>query len=301
MIIVRLSGGLGNQMFQYAIGRHLAEKQYAILKLDLSLFEKYKVRPYDLHCFKIWENIATQTEIESLQGKPPSQLDYLTERVLQKIGISRAAKPKSRSPFLLREKDLSFDPSVLQKSGHLYLEGYWQSEKYFSPITEIIRREFEVKYNQDAESHRIADFIHSSDSISLHVRRTDYVQNPLSAKIHGSCDLAYYARAIQHVAEAAQNPHFFIFSDDLAWVKSELKLDFPVTYVEHNGPIRSYEDMRLMSLCKHNIIANSSFSWWGAWLNENPHKVVVAPNRWFADEAKNSQAKELVPETWVRM
>jgi len=300
MIIVRLTGGLGNQMFQYALGRHLAEKLSTTLKLDPLFYESNKLRHYELHCFHIWEHIATQAEIDALRREQRTRLYHFLQRGLRKLKIDNPITRQPPNPFHVREADHSFHPEVLEKSGPLYLDGYWQSEKYFRDIAEIIHREFEIKYKQDAESQRISELIHATESVSLHVRRADYVQNPVVNQIHGTCDQAYYDRAIHHLTQSIQNPHFFLFSDDPAWVKAELKLDFPATILEHNGPSRSYEDLRLMSQCKHNIIANSSFSWWGAWLNKNPAKIVVAPARWYADPVKNAQTKDVVPETWVK-
>jgi hypothetical protein len=301
MIIVHLVGGLGNQMFQYALGRHLAEKQSTILKLDVSGFQTYKLRRYGLHCFHIWEHIATQTEIDSLHRENNRRIKHFVRRVLRKLNSNLANVILPPNPLFFEERYFRFDPVVLQKTAPLYLRGYWQSEKYFSEIQEILRREFEIKYKQDPESRRISDLIQSTNSISLHVRRADYVQDPHINQIYGTCDQSYYDRSIQHLITSVKDPHFFIFSDDPAWVKVGLKLGFPATVVEHNGPFRDYEDLRLMSQCKHNIIANSSFSWWGAWLNENPEKIVIGPQRWFADEERNAQAQDVVPEGWVRL
>jgi hypothetical protein len=299
MIIVRLSGGLGNQMFQYAVGRQVADRHKTIAKLDVSNFEIYQYRHYSLHCFHICEYIATRAEVESLYRESKLLTNLFARKIMGRFGIER--RYFFRSPFLVEEKSLSFDATPLQRNGDMYLMGYWQSEKYFYKIRELLLCEFEVKYKQDRHSREISDVIQSTNSISLHVRRADYVQNPHYNKIYGTCDQDYYSRAIQHIVERVSSPHFFLFSDDPDWVKRELKLEFPATVIEHNGPERSYEDLRLMSQCQHNIIANSSFSWWGAWLNQNPHKIVVAPTRWFADEARNAQAGDIVPEAWIKL
>ena len=162
-----------------------------------------------------------------------------------------------------------------------------------------MRREFVIKYQQDAQSQMFSDRIQSTESVSLHVRRADYIQNALTNKIHGTCDQDYYDRAIRYIAERVIDPHFFIFSDEPEWVKENLKIDFPMTVVDCNDASRNYEDLRLMSTCKHNIIANSSFSWWGAWLNPNPDKLVITPEQWFNDKKRNT--KDLIPEQWVKM
>ena len=281
MIIVKLIGGLGNQLFQYATARRLAETHSTILKFDVTGFEKYKLHRYSLHSFHVWEYLATQTEINLIQWN-------LFNRLKNKLSSSDGT-----------EMQFDFDPKILDAPNNILLDGYWQSEKYFADITDILRREFVVKYQQDAQSEIFSDRIQSTESVSLHVRRADYVQNALTNKIHGTCDQDYYDRAIRYIAERVNHPHFFIFSDEPEWVKDNLKIGFPMTVVDCNDASRNYEDLRLMSTCKHNIIANSSFSWWGAWLNPNPDKLVITPEQWFNDKKRNT--KDLIPEQWVKM
>lgn len=300
MIIVHLIGGLGNQMFQYAVGRHLAERNSTLLKLDLSDFEEYKRQRYALHCFKIWEHIATIEEIATFRRKGISR----TAKLLSKIGTRWCGLSSSTSDFyqdniILKEKRLSFDPSVLEAKGNIYLEGYWQSEKYFSSIRDILLREFAFKYEQDAKSREIANHIQKKEAVSLHIRRGDYVNDPLTNQTHGFCSLEYYQKAVNYITQKIPNCHFYIFSDDHSWVYENFKLDYPVTVVDHNDASTNYEDLRLMSLCRHNIIANSSFSWWGAWLNSNPEKIVVSPERWFND--KSLDTKDMIPGGWLKI
>lgn len=302
MIIVRLEGGLGNQMFQYAMGRHLAELQSTTLKLDVSTFEAYKLHRYSLHCFHIWEHFATQTEIDSHRGDiSTNSYKLVTRGLLRRLHINYPTGFVSPDRFVLFEKTFNFDPTYLQRTGPIYVWGYWQTEKYFAAIRDALLREFAIKYRQDLESKRISELIDSTHSVSLHVRRGDYVQDPRTNQVHGACDQSYYQRSVQHIAAHIENPHFFVFSDDPIWVKKELKLGFPTTVVDHNDASRNFEDLRLMSQCKHNIIANSSFSWWGAWLNENPSKIVMAPKQWFADQAREAQAGDIVPEAWTKV
>ena len=327
MIIVRLIGGLGNQMFQYAAGRRLAEKHSTILKLDVTGFEEYKLHRYSLHCFYVWEHIATKDEIEEIQHQPQieainilnrskSETEYvhddsrnLLNRLKRKFilkpepeiqqSISQAQLEREQYSRLLIEKHFHLNEEVLESQNNIILDGYWQSEKYFSDITDILHREFTIKYPQDWQSRRFTDLIQETDSISLHLRRTDYVQNALTNKIHGTCDQSYYDRCVRYIAEQVSNPHFFVFSDEPQWARENLKLGFPMTIVDCNDASRNYEDLRLMSMCNHNIIANSSFSWWGAWLNSNPSKLVLAPQEWFNDKTRNP--KDLIPEQWVKL
>ena len=141
--------------------------------------------------------------------------------------------------------------------------------------------------------------ISSCESVSLHIRRGDFVSNARTSTIHGTCNLNYYYRCVEEITKNVKNPHFFIFTDDTGWVSKNVKLSYPATVIDHNGRKKSYEDLMLMSLCSHNIIANSSFSWWGAWLNRNPNKMVFAPLRWFAKD--DISTRDLIPEKWRRI
>jgi hypothetical protein len=146
---------------------------------------------------------------------------------------------------------------------------------------------------------KIAEQISRVNSVSLHVRRGDYVANLKVAAIHGLCSKEYYASAIKFISKKVERPHFFVFSDDINWVENNFKINYPCTYINQNFSNESYNDLRLMSLCQHNIIANSSFSWWGAWLNCNSEKIVIAPKKWFANSDK--RCDDLIPEKWVRL
>jgi Glycosyl transferase family 11 len=179
-----------------------------------------------------------------------------------------------------------------------YLMGYWQSEQYFADIANIIREDFTFKLPMSQQNAELAKQINQVNAVSLHIRRGDYANNPETMATYGLCSLDYYKEAIRYIVERVNAPHFFIFSDDINWVKNNLKIDYPYQYVDHNHGTESYNDMRLMSLCKHHIIANSSFSWWGAWLNRNPEKLVVAPQKWFANELN---VDDLFPRGWITL
>lgn len=293
MIIVTLTGGLGNQMFQYATARRLAEQHSTILKLDISGFEQYKLHRYSLHCFHIWEYLATDNEIKNICGE-----NNLFRKASKKI-LSKLKNLPYHKPKILTEKYFHFDPKILDAPNNILLNGYWQSEKYFSDIPDILRRELVIKYQQDLMSAKFAEQIQKTESVSLHVRRTDYVNNSLTNQIHGTCDKEYYTQAVKYIGDRISDPHFFIFSDEPDWARDNLKLGYPTTIVDCNDASRNYEDLRLMSSCKHNIIANSSFSWWGAWLNQNNHKIVIAPKHWFNDSSKNT--KDLIPDQWIKI
>lgn len=301
MIIVRLIGGLGNQMFQYALGRTLAERQSTLLKLDLSAFEEYKLHRYGLHCFKVWQHLATAEELIAFGRE---------DRLLRHAGLSlrvgwrlvrrfQKSAGDSRDKRLIEENGLGFAPSVLEATGDLYLDGYWQSEKYFAEIRDILTREFGFVYDQDEENRAVAGQIQGCEAVAVHIRRGDYVSSTSSNSIHSLCPVSYYRRAIQEVLRRRPESRFFAFSDDPEWIRQNLAIDQSLTVVDHNDASRNFEDLRLMSLCQHNIIANSSFSWWGAWLNRNPEKVVVAPKTWYRDP--NLDTTDLIPESWIRL
>lgn len=292
MIITKLIGGLGNQMFQYALGRNLAHRLGGELKLDLSGFRNYKLRQYELSVFNIQGRFASDEDLRALPVTEEGILSKISNRLVKKT-----ASPDD--PLPVKEKDPGFDPGILTLKGNIHLDGYWQNEKYFSDIEGIIRQEFTFKTPQTGRNKELAELIASTESVSVHVRRGDYVSNPKTHQYHGTCDPDYYLRGVDFLSPQISNIHLFIFSDDPRWCRNNLELAYPVTFVEHNKQENSYEDLRLMSQCKHHIIANSSFSWWGAWLNTNKNKIVIAPKIWFRSEELNS--RYATPQSWVRL
>lgn len=297
MIIVRLCGGLGNQMFQYAAARRMALVNEASLKLDLSWFDNIPAgdtpRRYELHRFNSVQEPASPKEVKALRGVDIAKWPRLAKRFLEGSGML-----VKRS--WIKEKSHHFDPEILDLRGSAYLEGFWQSARYFEDVAETIRKDFTVKTAPDPENRKTADLIRQKESVSVHVRRGDYLTNPGAAQFHGVSPLEYYHAAMAEIASRVKKPHFFIFSDDPEWVKNNLYLDMPMTCIEHNGPDRGFEDLRLMSLCRHHIVANSSFSWWGAWLQKSEEKIVVAPLKWFNDDSCQ-EPNDLIPPTWLKI
>lgn len=288
MIIVRLLGGLGNQMFQYAIGRNLAHTNNTELKLDITGYEKQAgitLRKYMLHVFNIQETLASKSEINKLKK------NSLIWKFVRKIN------PYFINNSYIEEKCFHFDPNILDISDNVYLNGSWQSEKYFSDISDIIRREFTLKNNPNKTSDQTLTTIDSVNSVSLHIRRGDYVSNPLASQILGLLSLDYYENALAFITKKVKNAQVFVFSDDIVWAKKNLKTTLPISFIDHNNENMDSEDLRLMIHCKHHIIANSSFSWWGAWLSDNSQKIVVAPKRWFSNP--NLDTKDLIPQDWI--
>ncbi|MGA1868153.1 MAG: alpha-1,2-fucosyltransferase [bacterium] len=291
MIIVKLIGGLGNQMFQYAAGRRLSHVLGHDLKLDISGFEKYSLRTYHLNVFNTEENFATADEIADLKGQ--------RQRKVKCVLKFMKRRQRKSAPTYVKEKHFHFDPGVLNLQKGVYLEGYWQSEKYFIDIKTLIQREFTIKVPQTIKNRELSKIIDSCESISLHVRRGDLINNPHTRLFHGTCDLDYYSRSTDYISQIVKHPHFFIFSDSPEWVRNNLHLTYPAILIEHNTPNKCYEDLRLMSQCKHHIVANSSFSWWGAWLGKNKNKIVIAPEKWF--NTQECDTKDLLPTGWVRL
>jgi Glycosyl transferase family 11 len=290
MIVTRLTGGLANQMFQYAAGKRLALHHQTDLELDVSLYfsaagpKPDKQWPYGLGCFDMTPTLLKESPLGTQPGS-----------VLGKLR-SRVAPPKYH---LVKEKYYHFDPMVLDAPDNSFLDGYWQTEKYFKDVSDAIRHDFRFKGQPDEWNQKMSQTIAGTEAISLHVRRGDYVSNASANQFHGTSTLDYYNRAIGAMAGAVKEPHFFVFSDEPGWCKENLILDHTATYVDHNTAEKGYEDLRLMSQCKHHIIANSSFSWWGAWLNPNAKKIVMAPKHWFQDTSINTD--DLIPREWTRL
>ncbi len=193
-----------------------------------------------------------------------------------------------------------YDGSLENATPPIYIAGYWQSERYFRDVEKHIREDFSFRLPLSDRNRGIIEEITGTESVGVHVRRGDYAEKPGAARTHGGvCGDEYYRKAVSLVAGKVKNPVFFFFSDAIDWVESNLRVRDPSRYVGGNAGDRDWEDMRLMSLCRHNIIANSSFSWWAAWLNSNPGKTVIAPSRWFSDKGRTD--RDIVPSGWVRV
>lgn len=297
MIIVKLAGGLGNQMFQYAAARRLALANGDDLKLDTGWFRNAAAadtpRTYELGVFNLPQVFAARAEARRLRGMDISGFPRVAKRFLAWAGYHGG-----RNYF--REKHFRFDPEVMTLRGDVYLDGYWQSERYFSDVAETIKGDFSIATPPDEANMRLLDEIQGCHApVAMHVRRGDYVANKNAAAVHGVAPLSYYAAAMTALAKRVAAPRFFVFSDDPDWTRKNLISDMPMTFVTHNDPIKGYEDLRLMSACSHHIIANSSFSWWGAWLCPNHDKVVIAPQQWFRDDSINTT--DLIPREWLRL
>ncbi len=279
-------------MFQYAAGRALSLARGVPFSLDVSAFEEYtRHQGFELgRVFSCSPKIATQADVRDVIG-------WQSYPVLKKIISRRFMAPLRRKEFVL-EPHFNFWRGICAIPLPSYIQGYWQSEKYFEKYATELRRDFTFKLPLTGRNAEFAAKISQTNAVSIHVRRGDYVSNRKAAKLHGLCSIDYYRGAIKNVVARIESPTFFVFSDDIAWVSENLKLDSPCAFVDHNQGQDSFNDMRLMSLCRHNIIANSSFSWWGAWLNVNPNKLVTAPKNWFAASVNT---EDLLPKEWISL
>lgn len=267
MIIVKLMGGMGNQMFQYAL--HLAFlAQGKEVKLDRSKFshiDEHRDCFLDFDCFNLKYELCTKKEARKyVLGTSVSA------RILMKLF-------GDRKTHFYEKTDREYDPSVMQiEEG--YLDGYWQSWKYFQDIEQEIKKTFQFKNELTGTNKQIEKQIQNTNSVSIHIRRGDYVK--LQGIYGNICTMEYYNQAINLINQIVQRPTFYFFSNDIEWVKKTFGNKDNYVYIEENGENKGYIDMRLMSTCKHQIIANSSFSWWAAYLNNNVERKVICPSRW---------------------
>lgn len=294
VVVARLIGGLGNQMFQYAAGRALALRCGAELRIDISGFAIYQRRRYELDTLRIKTSVATKRDLAQF-GLPLKAPSRFMERVQRRLGIL----PKLSARSVYHEPHFHFDPGVLKLLPPVYLDGYWQSEKYFADQAAVLRQELTPAMPLDPENAVIAERIDATNAVSLHVRRGDYAHDPATNRFHGTCSVEYYGRAVDYMMGRVPEPHLFVFSDDWEWASGNLHFDVPTTFVHANSADRGFSDMQLMSRCRHHILANSSFSWWGAWLNPSQDKVVIAPKCWFND--RGADTRDLIPESWIRL
>lgn len=294
MIGVRLMGGLGNQMFQYATAESLARANHTGVAIDQVFLENSAdidtPRIYELDCFAFDEHFIQPSK------RPFENPDAVYSGNKGKLRFIKHLA-KGTAWHVYREPHHNFDSELLKQPNRSYLIGYWQTEKYFADIRDILLKDFEFKSEATGNNKKLLENIKQSESISIHVRRGDYVTNKHANAFHGTKDKKYYGMALEPILKKTKSPVLFVFSDDPAWCKQNLKFKQKTVYVEGNQ--KGFEDMRLMLNCKHNVIANSSFSWWAAWLNQNPDKIVVAPKKWFNDPSANT--KDILPEPWLKI
>lgn len=288
MIIVKLQGGLGNQLFQYATGLALAKRHHTLLKVDSTFLKQdakghYTQRHLELPIFN--------TEIKEANENDLSYFTFNENKFWRRF---KKQFPNWFNVVVMNESQINVEPSFFKLPANTYLNGYWQSEKYFLEIRETLLQQLVIKseYLKNIENE-VSLIKSSSQSVAVHVRRGDYVTLASATEFHGSCDINYYETAAAQFSNATT---FFIFSDDLEWCKQHLNFKSKTHYIK--SPT-AYTDFYLMSLCQHQIIANSSFSWWAAWLNTNASKKIIAPKHWFADKRLNTS--DIYPSSWIKV
>ncbi|KKQ86157.1 MAG: Glycosyl transferase family 11 [Candidatus Woesebacteria bacterium GW2011_GWB1_38_8] len=288
MIIAELCGGLGNQMFQYANAQTISIRNNTPLKLLYVRNKGDTPREYSLGHFAIKaEKISGISELLIYHSFKPA----IFSQILRKIFYSK---------FTVRiEGSETWKAGISIFKDNIYLRGFWQSERYFKDISSILRSELVPKEQISKQSIKILKQILNTQSVSIHVRRGDYFSDSKVKAIHNTYSKEYYHKAVEYIKGKVKRPVFYIFSDDLRWCEKNLKIENKIIYVKGNGVKKDYLDLWLMSKCKHNIITNSSFSWWGAWLNRNVNKIVIAPKKWFRNSSVSSV--NIVPNIWIQI
>jgi hypothetical protein len=281
-VTIRLSGGLGNQLFQYSAARSLAARNNCRLILDTVFFDSRRHRRYELHHFPVTAEMTGSPE-------QPRWRKWLAS--LSTFPAGRPSGPVYSEPHM------HFDSAWKTLSAPVTLKGYFQSHKYFEEHDQLIRTELSPSRADDAESRRIEELLADSESVSVHIRRGDYVSNPSARKIYCECTREYYLKALARIPGAG--PIVF-FSDDIAWARSNISVPHrECIWAGEHAPRSGVSDLWLMSKARHHIIANSTFSWWGAWLSEREDGLTIAPAAWFRDSS--ICCDDLIPDEWVRL
>jgi hypothetical protein len=276
MITIKLQGGLGNQLFQYAFAKALAKRLNTVFQFDDSFYSKNIARKNNLFLFAI--NI-------SIYSSKFQKWNWLRKRLSIVIGLKK----------YIVESRFSFNDILKQIDGDVYLDGYWQSDRYFQDIQSEIRQDFSIfKEPISEEASPILEQIKTTNSVCIHVRRGDYLTN----RRYLVLGMDYYQKAIELLSNQFADLHFFVFSDDISWCKQHFKSSENVLLVSDSQIFTLRDDFEMMLSCKHHITANSTLSWWAAWLNDNPEKVVITPQKWFAD---STNTKDLLPKNWTKL
>jgi Glycosyl transferase family 11/Glycosyl transferase family 2 len=287
VVVSRLMCGLGNQLFQYAAACGVAHAGGNEVVLDATEFASgMQERPYLLDRYNLGVPVITQSAFDS---------KFRTVQVPMQEALFSLGRKSTITVPVYRQDHFEFEPAIKSLKGDAYLYGFWQSWKYFADIADIIRSRLTIAPRSGAETTGVMQAIAESQSVAVHVRRGDYV-TPYNQNIFGLCQTGYYAGAMTLVRERIRNPRFFVFSDDPDWCKAGFKAPDTTVVSVAGGDAR--DDLALMARCRHHVIANSSLSWWGAWLGEKPTSIVVAPMPWYT---RSPRALDLVPDHWIRL
>lgn len=287
-VIVRIEGGLGNQLFQYAAARSLADRLGCDLALDLRGLAQIGERPFQLELYRTRATVADAQLLADLPEWRSSRWGRIRSGLAQSV-------PALYDYPVFWPRSFAFDPRFERIRRPVYLVGYWQSEKYFAWNRVRLLKDIQLITPESPTTPMLKE-ICSSRSVGLHIRRGDYVTNAAAAQFHGLCDMAYYQASVQALQQQFADIQVFVFSDEPAWARAHLRLGVPTHYVVSNP---GHIDLELMRHCRHHVVANSSFSWWGAWLCESAGQVVHAPRCWFADPATDTS--DVVPARWLQL
>lgn len=290
MIIARLAGGLANQMGIYAAACSLARQHGVPVKVDLEGLAQDKLRCYELDKLATDIAIATPEEVRAVAG-------FSQSRRINKLKKSIDKRLGTRLLRIYREGSLHFDPAFYQLPANTYLFGNFPSYQYYRPVFESLQQDFRIGSPLSDQSREWLAQITSCNAVSLHVRRTDYVDNPKAAQYHGSLGLPYYEKAVAFMQSQTGDEEYFVFSDDHQWVRQHLQIPGKVHLVDCNGVDQGYQDFELMRNCRHHIMANSGFSRWAALLCEHTDKIVLRPRQWTTDALLRDE--DIGPESWI--
>jgi hypothetical protein len=285
VIIVKVYGGLAGQMMQYAFASFLEEKRQEEVKLDISFFGGQTYNK----SFRKFELINWNTKF-SLANEDDYHKIFADVKLIDKLKFKLLQKEVNNNVFFYEKKPFSYDADVLDERFRIF-EGYWVNNQYISAVESRLRKEFTPRYPVPGINNEIISKMQNSNSVSIHFRRGDYI-----GSVHDVLKNDYYAQAIAYIKQHVENPFFYIFSDDIEYVRNHYDLSENSLYIDHNKGEESYWDIFLMSNCKHNVIANSGFSFWGAWLNKSFGSKVVAPSSWIQTENKIEQ--NLLLQNW---
>jgi hypothetical protein len=294
MIIVSLFGGLGNQMFQYACGKAIATRLSTELKLDTSYLtdrtprNNFTFRDFELGVFNLQDQVASFKEIRNFVPDL-----WNSSKIAQQF--YRVVRLLNGNNYYFEKQKYFYENRIVKVKDNTYLYGYFQTERYYSDYRNEILTAFSLKSEIDLTNRELINTLQSENSVSVHIRRGDYELTPFNLLGIES----YYRKAIETILQQVENPKFYFFTNDYKWTEENfIGFDIEKTIIKHNQGNRSFLDLVLMSNCKHNICANSSFSWWSAWLNQHPEKLIIAPNKWFKDLNTNN---DLIPENWIKV
>jgi hypothetical protein len=309
MVVSALSGGLGNQMFQYAAGRSLAFRFGAQLVLDATVFtlpgerRSFALSPYEIDADVIFDGYAhpppgRTAEYPRGQGWLSGGNGDFVDALRSIVGGICGWGNRRKTLAVFRERSFDYDPQFVQVGPQVYLSGYWQSARYFNQIDELVRGELRLRREPSETNAAWLARVRRTGPVAVcvHIRRGDYLM-AAHYDHHGVCSVEYYRRAMQLMRSRVRNAEFFIFSDDWQWCRENLSTDDAVV-VDANDVAAVQEELRLMAACRHHIIANSSLSWWAAWLAKSDGQIVIAPKPWFI---KRADTPDLFPETWLTL